>query len=98
MRNERINFILMTRFYFYYSDVGSTFNWSCGVEILLRQSDQKRYRDLRNEGERHQHGISALVSQMLFRGEPVVGVVKSPLFSQANFARKARIPRETHKH
>ena len=44
-------------------------------------TNQKHYPDLGSE--RHQYGISALVSQTSFRGETSVGVSKCWLFSQA---------------
>ena len=56
------------------------------------------FSNLKWEVTRHQYGISALVSQMSFRGKPVVDVAKCRLFSKANFAAKAKISRETHKH
>ena len=44
-------------------------------------TNQKHYSDLGNE--RHQHGISALVSQMSFGGKTIDRVAKCRLFSQA---------------
>ena len=76
LRNERRNAILMTG---HYSDLGSAFDWSYRVEILLQP--------IRSTGQiwvftRHHCGISALVSQTSFRGESSGGVAKmSVVFS-----------------
>ena len=43
-------------------------------------TNQKHYSDLGNE--RHQHGISALVSQTSFGGKTIDSVAKCRLFSQ----------------
>ena len=71
--------------------MGSAFNWPCQVGNLLQQSEV-------GSDTSSVYGISALVSQTSFRGKPVVGVAKCRLFSKANFAAKAKISRETHKH
>ena len=57
----------------HYSDLGSAFDWSYRVEILLQP--------IGSTGQiwvftRHHCGISALVSQTSFRGESTGGVAK----------------------
>ena len=66
VRNERRNSILMTR---HCSDLGSVSNWSRRVGNLIQP--------IRSTTQiwvvtRHQYGISALLSQTSFGGEPVV--------------------------
>ena len=78
LRNEHRNTILMTP---HYPDLGSASDW-------LKQVSQAA-QPIRSTTQiwvvtRHQHGISALVSQTSVRGETVGGVVKCRLFSQAN--------------
>ena len=64
----------------HYPDLGRASDWSCRVGNLLQP--------IRSPTQiwvvtRHQYGISALVSQTLFRGEGGGGVGKCRLFSQA---------------
>ena len=51
------------------------------AENFSALTNQKHYPDL--VSARHQYGISALVSQTLFRGETSGGVAECRLFSQA---------------
>ena len=74
VRPERRNSILIAR---HYQDLGTDSDWSCCVWNLLQP--------IRSTTQiwvvrRHQYGISALVSQMSFRGETVGGVAKCRLF------------------
>ena len=54
-------------------------DWSCRIFASI---NQKSYPDL--DSARHQHGISALVSQTSFCGETSGSVAKCRLFSQAS--------------
>ena len=77
LRNEHRNSMLMTC---HYPDLSSASDWSCRVGNLLPP--------IRSTTQiwvvtRHRNGISALVSQMSFRGETSSSVAKCQLFSQA---------------
>ena len=66
----------MTR---HYPDLGSTSDWLKQISLATRP--------IRNTTQiwvvtRHQHGISALISQTLFRGKTTGGVTNCRLFSQ----------------
>ena len=76
LRNEP-NSILMTR---HYPDLDSASDWSCRVGNLIQPI---RATTQIWAVTRHQYGISALVSQMSFRGETSGDVAKCGLFSQA---------------
>ena len=66
LRNECRNFILMTR---QYPDPGSAFDWLCCSGNLIQPT---RGTTQIWVVTRHQYGISALVSETLFGGNPVV--------------------------
>ena len=77
LRNETRNSRKMTR---HYTDLGSASDWSCCVGNLIQP--------IRNTTQiwvvtRHQHGISALVSQSSFGGKTSGSIAKCRLFSQA---------------
>ena len=80
LRNERRNSILMTC---HYLDLGSASDWLKQIFLAawpIRCSTQI------GGVTCHQYVISALVSQMSFRGETIDGAIKRRLFSaQANF-------------
>ena len=77
LRNKRRNSTLMTH---HYPDLGSAFDWSCGVGNLIQPitSTSQIWVVMH-----HQYGISALVSQTSFGGETGGSVTKCRLFSQA---------------
>ena len=68
---------------------GVTSDWFSESNFTHGTTNQKPYPDLGSE--RHQYGISVLVSYTSFRGETVGGVVKYRLFSQATFASQIEI-------
>ena len=69
-RNERRNSILMTR---HFPDLGSASSWSCFVGNLIQPI---RSTTQISVVMRHQHGISAFVSQTSFGGEASDSVAK----------------------
>ena len=62
-------------------DLGSVSDW---LKFASTNQKHKQYPDLGSS--RHHYGISAFVSQTLFRGETRGGVAKYRLFSQATLA------------
>ena len=78
LKNERRNSTLITR---YYPDLGIASNWS--------KQNFHAARQIRSASQiwvvtRDQYGISALVPNTLFGGEPSGDIAKCGLFSQAN--------------
>ena len=68
----------------HYLDLGSASDWSCWKGNLLQpiRSATKVW-----VVTCHQYGISALVSQMSFRGETSGGIMRCQLFSPAEIFR-----------